>query len=196
MNVTLHSEHYEVIINSIGAELKSFKNPSGKEFVWTSDPVHWMRSSPLLFPTIGNVRNGETCFNGTSYAMPKHGFCKDSEFEITAQTENSATFTLRSSEETLAVYPFRFELNLTYVLLGSTLSMTYTVTNTDAVDLPYHIGAHPGFLCPLEEWKILPTTKLYLKKKKLCWLLLMIWNICASMQISRFLMANIPPGFL
>ena len=32
MNITLHSEHYEVTINSLGAELKSFLTPDKKEF--------------------------------------------------------------------------------------------------------------------------------------------------------------------
>ena len=58
MLITLHSNGYEVAVNTMGAELKSFKDPSGKEYVWNSDPAFWMRSSPLLFPTIGNLRNG------------------------------------------------------------------------------------------------------------------------------------------
>jgi len=151
MIVTLHSEQYEVSISSMGAELKSFKDTHKKEFIWTSDPVHWMRSSPLLFPTIGNVRNGETCFDGKNFSLPKHGFCKDSEFEITDRSENKVTFSLKASEETLAVYPFLFELQLTYELNKNILQMTYTVANADTKEMPYHIGAHPGFLCPLEE---------------------------------------------
>ena len=150
MNLTLHSGIYEVTINSMGAELKSFRTTDGKEFVWNSDPAFWMRSSPLLFPTIGNVRNNETCFHGTTYPMPKHGFCKDTEFELTAQSENSATFTLKASDATLTSYPFVFELSLTYTLSENHLEMTYCVTNKDTKNMPYHLGAHPGFFCPLE----------------------------------------------
>jgi len=166
MLVTLHSEHYEVTINSLGAELKSFRTPDGKEFIWNSDPTFWMRSSPLLFPTIGNVRNNVTKFRGRTYSMPKHGFCKDSEFKVTSQSESHATFTLKTSEETLASYPFLFELCLTYRLTGHTLNMTYSVTNEDEEELPYHIGAHPGFLCPLESGESLSDYQLVFEKEE------------------------------
>ena len=39
MLITLHSNGYEVAVNTMGAELKSFKDPSGKEYVWNSDPA-------------------------------------------------------------------------------------------------------------------------------------------------------------
>ena len=149
MQVTLHSNGYQVILNSLGAELKSFKDPSAKEFVWNSDPTYWMRSSPLLFPTIGNVRNNETIIRGNRCEMPKHGFCKDTEFEVTAQNTNSVTFHLAADESTLTHYPFRFDLYLTYLLEENQLSMTYQVYNRDTDIMPYHIGAHPGFMCPL-----------------------------------------------
>lgn len=150
MSITLHSGNYEVTINRMGAELKSFRTTDGKEFIWNSDPAFWMRSSPLLFPTIGNVRNNETYFNGVKYTLPKHGFCKDSVFTPIEVSDTRVTFVLNESEESLAVYPFRFELTLTYELDQNTLHMTYTVTNKDTGDMPYHIGAHPGFMCPLE----------------------------------------------
>jgi len=166
MLITLHSDNYEVIINSVGAELKSFRSPDGKEFIWNSDPAFWMRSSPLLFPTIGNVRNNITNFRGRPYNMPKHGFCKDSEFEVTSQSGNEATFTLKASEETLAAYPFLFELSLTYRLSGHTLEMTYSVINNDTGTLPYHIGAHPGFMCPLENGESLTDYQLVFEKEE------------------------------
>lgn len=166
MLIILHSENYEVTINSMGAELKSFCSPDGKEFVWNSDPAFWMRSSPLLFPTIGNVRNNVTKFNGQVYPMPKHGFCKDSEFEVASQSDSHATFTLKASEETLDSYPFLFELSLTYRLTGNALEMTYSVKNTDTKELPYHIGAHPGFMCPLEAGESLTDYQLSFEKEE------------------------------
>ena len=45
MLITLHSNGYEVAVNTMGAELKSFKDPSGKEYVWNSDPAFWMRNN-------------------------------------------------------------------------------------------------------------------------------------------------------
>ena len=101
MLITLHSNGYEVAVNTMGAELKSFKDPSGKEYVWNSDPAFWMRSSPLLFPTIGNLRNGETTMKGQVYPLVKHGFCKDTEFEVKDLSDDMVTFLLHANEETL-----------------------------------------------------------------------------------------------
>ena len=166
MNVTLRSGNYEITINTMGAELKSFRTLDGKEFFWNSNPEFWMRSSPLLFPTIGNVRNGETYFDHVKYEMAKHGFCKDSEFIITAQTDTSATFTLKASEATKSSYPYEFELSLTYELVENNLKMTYMVSNRDKKDMPYHIGAHPGFMCPLEEDEKLTDYQLVFEKEE------------------------------
>ena len=104
MQIKLQSDNYHVLLNTLGAELNSYSNPSGNEYVWNSDPTYWLRSSPLLFPTVGNVRNGETVIKDHIYQMPKHGFCKESEFEVTEQTEDSVTFLLKANEETLKHY--------------------------------------------------------------------------------------------
>lgn len=166
MMITLFSENYQVRVNSLGAELKSFKDPSGREFIWISDPAHWMRSSPLLFPTIGNVRNNKTIIEGTEYEMPKHGFCKDSEFRILSQKDDEVTFCLASDENTLKQYPYAFELHLTYHLCKNHLQMTYQVFNKDSRLMYYHIGAHPGFMCPLEEGEALTDYVLEFEKEE------------------------------
>lgn len=149
MLLTLQSGDYQVSINSIGAELKSFCRKDGMEFLWNSDPKFWHQSSPLLFPTIGNVRNNKTLFLGKEYNMPKHGFCSDMDFSVVSQTDSTARFALVATDETLACYPFQFELYITYVLENQNLHISYEVCNKDSHDLPYHIGAHPGFMCPI-----------------------------------------------
>ena len=166
MIVTLHSGDYQVSINSMGAELKSFCRKDGLEFVWNSNPEFWFRSSPLLFPTIGNVRDNKTFFLGKEYEMPKHGFCKDSEFAVISQTDTSVTFSLTASDATLAQYPFLFELRLTYELENTNLRMFYEVYNKDSKELPYHIGAHPGFMCPIIEGESLSDYQLEFEKEE------------------------------
>ncbi len=166
MNITLVSNEYQIIINTVGAELKSFQNPSGKEFIWNSDPVHWMRSSPLLFPSIGNVRHNKTIINGSTYQMAKHGFCKDMEFKLLSNGSNYATFALEANEETLKSYPYYFKLLLTYELHGNKIRMTYQVFNQSEDTMYYHIGAHPGFMCPLEAGEALEDYVLEFEKKE------------------------------
>ena len=182
MLITLHSNGYEVAVNTMGAELKSFKDPSGKEYVWNSDPAFWMRSSPLLFPTIGNLRNGETTMKGQVYPLVKHGFCKDTEFEVKDLSDDTVTFLLHANEETLKSYPYQFELSLTYHLSDNELSMEYRVVNHDTEEMFYHIGAHPGFMLPV---KHLPTVNSSLKKQKISYLMNMILKIWNSTQRKR-----------
>ena len=181
MKITLTSENYQVTLDSFGAELKSFRDPSGKEFIWNSDPAFWMRSSPLLFPTVGNVRNNKTIINGTVYTMPKHGFCKESDFAVLSQSETQVTFSLTDSEDTLKMYPFHFELRLNYALSGNKLLMTYDVFNKDTSDMYYHIGAHPGFMCPLEEGEVLSDYVLeFSKEERLVSPVYDLENLCFS----------------
>lgn len=166
MQVKLYSNGYQVVVNTLGAELKSFTDPSGKEYIWNSDPTYWMRSSPLLFPTIGNVRNNETIIKGKPYPMPKHGFCKESEFEVTTQSETSVTFLLHTTEETLKNYPYQFELYLSYHLDRAKLTMDYRVINKDTDTMYYHIGAHPGFILPISADEKLSDCVLVFEKKE------------------------------
>ena len=72
MQIKLQSDNYHVLLNTLGAELNSYSNPSGNEYVWNSDPTYWLRSSPLLFPTVGNVRNGETVIKDHIYLSLIH----------------------------------------------------------------------------------------------------------------------------
>ncbi|MCI8661065.1 MAG: aldose 1-epimerase family protein [Lachnospiraceae bacterium] len=138
-------------IDTCGAQLISLKDKTGKEFIWQRDPEIWSRCSPLLFPAVGNCRNNRTRFDGVWYEMEKHGFCKVSEFALTDQTDTTAVLKLSSSAFTRRFYPYDFVLSLTYSLAGGVLSMSYTVENPQAADICYCIGAHPGFVCPMEE---------------------------------------------
>lgn len=166
MNYTLTSKGYSATVSSCGAELKSFKTPEGKEYIWQADPAFWNRSSPLLFPTIGNVRNDKTIFNKRIYTLEKHGFVRDMEFENAEQTEDSLLLRVKSTPETMAVYPFPFILELRYVLQENRLNMTYTVMNDGDARLPFQLGAHPGFNCPLFSGESLTDYRLVFEKSE------------------------------
>lgn len=151
MLITLNNQGYTVTLETLGAELKSYKNEAGKEFVWNSNPDFWPRSSPLLFPSIGNLRNGKTIINGKEYAIPKHGFVRDMDMSYEKDGEDKITFSCGYNEETLKCYPFRFHFQQTYQLDGPELHTVFHITNQGDTDMYYHLGAHPGFMCPLEE---------------------------------------------
>ena len=166
MLVTIQDSKATAVIDSFGAQLISFQDASGKEYIWQRDPKFWARCSPLLFPAVGNCRNDRTIFEGVWYDLPKHGFCKETDFEVTAQEPDKASFTITSTETTKTMYPYDFCLTLSYSLKDGVLSMDYTVENKDDRTIYYCIGAHPGFNCPLEEGEVFEDYVLEFEEKE------------------------------
>lgn len=150
MIVTLKNKGFTAQVDTMGAQLVSLKDSAGKEYIWQRDPAYWQNCSPLLFPTVGNCRNGKTQIEGSWYELPKHGFCKITDFSVEQHSEDQAVFTIRDSGATRTMYPYAFRLSLTYTLQDTGLHMDYEVENMDSKAICYQIGAHPGFNCPLD----------------------------------------------
>ena len=151
MRYVLENEKLHVEIDSFGAELKSVKNKiSEQEYMWQADPTYWGRTSPVLFPFVGSVKDAAYRHEGVTYKMGQHGFARDMEHELVAQTDSAIYFKLNSNEETMKKYPFSFVLKIGYELEDNTLKVLWEVEN-DSADRQLHfsIGAHPAFNCPL-----------------------------------------------
>ncbi len=146
MEVVLKCGNSSAKIISKGAELKSYI-ADGKELMWCADEKYWGKTSPFLFPMIGNLRNGKTIINGKEYAISKHGFARDNDFTVESSSENTAVFSFESNEETLKNFPFDFKITLTYTLTEKALEIAYAVENRSGNEMPYCIGAHPAFAC-------------------------------------------------
>lgn len=48
--------------------------------MWCGDPAFWGKTSPVLFPAIGNVKNNKTIIDGKEISLTKHGFARDNTF--------------------------------------------------------------------------------------------------------------------
>ena len=139
-------------IASKGAELQSiFNTHTQLEYMWRGDPTFWGKKSPVLFPIVGGLKNNIYTYNGKPYTLNRHGFARDSEFTVAAQTNSSIEFTLASSEETLKVYPFHFHFSVIYTLDQNSVSVSYVVENTGKETMYFSVGAHPAFAVPLIE---------------------------------------------
>ena len=114
--VELKNEQLSVVVSEKGAELQSIKDASGKEYLWQADPKYWNRRSPILFPIVCSVNDETYRVDGKEYHLPRHGFARDSEFKLIAQSPRKVTFVLESSEATKKVYPYDFTLSVSYVL--------------------------------------------------------------------------------
>lgn len=104
---------------------------------------------PILFPICGNLPDNTYTYQDRQYQLKQHGFARNLPWEVTAtETDKCASITLslNSSEQTLAVYPFAFELTFTYQLQGNSLKIIQNYTNKSQVAMPFNSGLHPYFL--------------------------------------------------
>lgn len=144
MKSILKNKHCTVTINHKGAELISFTK-NAIDCIWSVDEKFWNKTSPILFPIVGRLKNDTYLLNGKKYTLNRHGFARDYVFSVKEKLENSITFSLQQNEETLKRYPFNFELQLKYILENSTLTLQYSVINDSNEKMPFSIGAHPAF---------------------------------------------------
>lgn len=132
-------------IKHTGAELCSLKKNTNSEFIWEGNPEYWGKHSPVLFPIVGTLKNNSYSINNHEYKLSRHGFARDLEFKLIKKKNDSVTFSLKSSEKTLKIYPFEFELLIIYTLKKKQLIIQYEVVNNNKTRMPFSIGAHPAF---------------------------------------------------
>lgn len=149
--IELHGGRVSAAINPFGAELSSLQL-DGHEYLWQGDPAFWGRRAPVLFPIVGSLRNGCAESAAGRCEMGRHGIARNCEHKVVerAADGSSATFQLCDSEETRVSYPYSFQLNMTYAIMGeASLCQTFRVTNTGAATLPFCVGGHPAFNIPV-----------------------------------------------
>lgn len=153
MQYSIENKHLKITVKQTGAELCQIQSTvTGKDFMWNADPSVWSSYAPVLFPVIGAIKNGFVKYNGQQYAVPRHGFIRNNaNVTLANQTSDSLTFALKSSEETLAIYPFEFEFRITYKLVDSKVVVSHHITNHGSGEMLFSLGGHPAFKCPLHD---------------------------------------------
>ncbi|MGH2666700.1 aldose 1-epimerase family protein [Flavobacterium sp.] len=144
MKIEIQNQYLSAEINSLGAELISL-NKNKTNYIWTVDKTFWDKTSPVLFPIVGKLRNDSYSIKDKSFTLSRHGFARNFNFDVTEQTNNSVTFSLKENEQTLSQYPFHFDLQIQYVIHYKTLIISYFVINNSKEKMPFSIGAHPAF---------------------------------------------------
>lgn len=154
MEYYLENEYLKVKINSFGAELKEiYCKENNIEYMWNSNPLHWGKSSPILFPNIGKFYNNKYIVNDNEYSLPKHGFARENEFVLYDKTDRIISFVLNSSPKTIEVYPFQFSLIVSYELKDKELIVSWNVINNGSDTMYFALGGHPAFNAPLKDEK-------------------------------------------
>lgn len=148
----LENEMMILEVESAGAEIKSLKRKSdSREYMWHGDAKYWGRTSPVLFPVVGSLKDKKYRHGGKEYEMGQHGFARDMEFTLSEQTDKELCFVLSANEETKRKYPFDFALEISYRLEGKCVRVGWKVKNEGEEEMYFSIGGHPAFLCPILE---------------------------------------------
>jgi len=147
----IRNDQLEVEFQSKGAEItRIYNKETGLEYLWNANPAFWPKYSPVLFPIVGGLKNNTYFYQNQPYKFNnRHGFARESDFEVCFQDDNSVHFLLAQQEETLRQYPFHFEFQVQHTIRANSLFVTYFVKNTDTKELPFSFGAHPAFKIPL-----------------------------------------------
>ena len=151
MQFTLSHHGLRAAVDSHGGELVSLRDAAGTEYIWNGDPAFWPGRNPLLFPIVGNLKDGQVLFHGQPYEMSRHGFARDLDFSPVERDDRHVVLELRESPETLSRYPFPFSLRVCHTLTEDGFSTAFRVENTGSAPMPFCIGAHTAFRCPLHK---------------------------------------------
>lgn len=150
MRKEFSKDNITITLETIGAELKSFICEN-QEYIWCSDAKYWRRSAPILFPIVGTLKDKKTIINGHVYQIMQHGFLRDMEFEYLGEIDGQFVFQNQYSEETLKLYPFKYQATIKYQIFGKAVKTTFEIENIDDVTMPMNIGGHPAINCPLNQ---------------------------------------------
>ena len=147
---TLENSTLRITVDDYGAELKSITGISdGTEYLFNGDPKWWKYTSPVLFPIVGKLVNGKYRVNNKEYSLPGHGFGRISDYNCIRKESDEVVFALEWNEETLKSYPYKFRLEIAYILRDNRVEIMWTVKNLDDKIMYFSIGAHPAFACPI-----------------------------------------------
>lgn len=151
MKYQIQSDNLQVTLDSNGAGITSIVR-DGTEYLWQADPEYWSGQAPVMFPICGCLRGGEAdLLNGKKVRLDRHGFARRRDFIVKEQKADEVTYELVSDEETMKAYPFPFIFQMNYKVVDNCLSINHIVTNTGDETMPYFIGGHPAFFCPMKE---------------------------------------------
>lgn len=139
-----------VILPEKGATVVSLQK-NGVEYLYRDDenlqsPERPRCGIPFLFPIFGRLKEGKYRWEGREYTMEIHGFGHTCCWKVTCHREDTLILTLEETEETLAQYPFRFRVTLTFRTENGQLLIHQSYENRDGKPMPYNYGFHPYFL--------------------------------------------------
>ena len=126
------------------------------DFFWDKNSKKTRGGIPFLFPICGRLFRNQSAntylYNEKMYQMPVHGFADKLSWNVLPQNiDSEISFALTSTNETFELYPFNFNIVLTYKITDDALTAIAEFENTGDNPMPFYAGFHPYFLTPLSE---------------------------------------------
>lgn len=128
----------------LGGECLSW-SANGQEQLWERDPAIWDATAPILFPVCGWTNHSTIRARGRNFPMEVHGFARNARFVPIEQSSSHIVLRLRDDATSRVLFPYAFELTVTYRLSETALAVLLAVSNRDSAVMPYAVGLHPGF---------------------------------------------------
>lgn len=129
------------VISRFGGQVLSWITPDGRERLYLSDKAVFDGSKPIrggvpvCFPQFG--KQGE---------LPAHGFARNRLWEIAAQRSGDdyalVTMSLEDDEQTRALWPHAFRLELTLMIEADRIDLEMCVLNTSDAPLRFTGALH------------------------------------------------------
>ena len=143
--ISISNDFLTATFSQKGAELQSLRRTAdGHEYLWHGDAAFWGGHSPILFPATGRPWNETVRLAGEAWHMPKHGLVRARQWQVEAAGANEVTFVCTSTVADFALFPFSWQLRVTYRLVDRTLQAHMAVTNTGGTTLWFQAGGHPA----------------------------------------------------
>jgi galactose mutarotase-like enzyme len=151
-----------LMLNRLGAELIGYRisdRTDGREIplmyrdsLAETPSSGWKNHATVLFPIVGGLKNKVSKLGSATISTPgNHGVARHSLFEVietSAEGKGAICYRLRANNYTREYYPFDFQLDLRFELVGLNLAVIFEILNPGSERIHYCFGWHPGFSTP------------------------------------------------
>ena len=127
--------HAEIYLH--GAHLTSWTPTGGNEVLYLSPKAEFSAGTairggvPIIFPQFADLG-----------PLPKHGFARTRTWELVENGPDWASLRLCEDENSLAIWPHRFELEYSIRIGGKRLELMLKINNTDAQPFEFAAALH------------------------------------------------------
>lgn len=147
--ITISNQIISAEVSTTGAEVQSIKGcQTGREYMWNGDEKWWHGHSPILFPIVGGMWNGTCRIDGQEVQIPKHGIVRRATWVVDEVKADSVTMSINSTVASFKIFPFAYNLSVTYSLQGRKLVASFVVKNLSGCELWFQLGGHPAIALP------------------------------------------------